>query len=96
LQQEVDLFHFRILCQGNASIRDFLSQNNITYESISEYEKEHQWKQLFDGGHSAEVKYFKNEEIASIFKLFHQNPKIEIAFQPSAGTKCLIPRFLSY
>ncbi|KRY21782.1 hypothetical protein T03_16194 [Trichinella britovi] len=22
-------------------------------------EKEHQWKQLFDGGHSAKVKYFE-------------------------------------
>ncbi|KRX15056.1 DNA primase large subunit, partial [Trichinella nelsoni] len=59
LQQEVDLFHFRILCERNSSIRDFLSQNNITYESISEDEKEHQWKQLFDGCHSAKVKYFK-------------------------------------
>ncbi|KRZ48932.1 DNA primase large subunit [Trichinella nativa] len=33
LQQEVDLFHFRIFCERNASIRDFLSQNNITYEN---------------------------------------------------------------
>ncbi|KRY25220.1 DNA primase large subunit, partial [Trichinella britovi] len=32
LQQEVDLFHFRILYERNDSIRDFLSQNNITYE----------------------------------------------------------------
>ncbi|KRX53612.1 DNA primase large subunit [Trichinella sp. T9] len=59
LQQEVDLFHFRILCERNASIRDFLSQNNITYESISEDEKEHQRKELFAGCHSAKVKYFK-------------------------------------
>ncbi|KRY27506.1 hypothetical protein T03_10846, partial [Trichinella britovi] len=76
LQQEVDLFHFRILCERNASIRDILSQNNITYESISEYEKEHQWKQLFDGGHSAKVKYFKKmkklppEEEAIVRKRF--------------------------
>ncbi|KRX62446.1 DNA primase large subunit [Trichinella sp. T9] len=59
LQQEVDLSHFRILCERNASIRDFLSQNNITYESISEDEKEHQRKELFAGCHSAKVKYFK-------------------------------------
>lgn len=40
LEKEVDLFKYRFGCESTPSIRSFLSENNLTYEPISEEEKE--------------------------------------------------------